>query len=259
MKNIIEIDNLNFTYDSKEIFKNLNLNIIENSFTTVIGSNGCGKSTLAKLLVGLLENNSTITINNKILNNKNKKSLRNIIGYLPENPDNLILMDTVEDEFKINNIEEEELTKLIQDLSVDKILKLNPRDLSGGEKQIISFISQVIKKPKILIIDEAFSMVDNKIKDKIYKILKKLNKTTTIINFTNDIEDTLYGDYITIIDNKTIIINDKKEEILPKEKLLKKLNLNIPFIVDVSLKLKYYDLINKVEWDIDKLVNKLWK
>ena len=99
------------------------------------------------------------------------------------------------------------------------------------------------------------------IKDKVLKKLKKLCKehNITVINITNDIEDVVYGDNIAIIDNKKIIINDKKSEVLSNEKLFKKLNIKLPFMADLSIKLSYYDLVNNIELDMNKMVNRLWK
>ena len=104
-------------------------------------------------------------------------------------------------------------------------------------------------------------MVDNLTKDKLLKFLKKMTKeqNITIINFTNDTEDVVYGDYIAIMADKKIIINERKEILLNDEKLFKKLNLQLPFMAQLSKKLSYYNLLNNVELDMNKMVNKIWK
>ena len=125
----------------------------------------------------------------------------------------------------------------------------------------MSIVSQLVKKPKILILDDAFSMISNLTTDKIFKMLKKYYKENnmTIVNVTNEVEETIYGTMIAIISNGKLILNDKKENVLLNEKVFKNLHLSIPFMADLSIKLKYYNLINNLELDMDKMVNKLWK
>lgn len=268
MDNIIRINNLNFSYKEKKVFNDLNLNIKSRSFVTIIGPSGSGKSTLSKILMGIVSIDSNITIDNLKLEKKNIKEIRNRIGYIFENPNDSIIMDTVEEELtfllenKLSNNEINiKLEEIVKELKIEKLLNKNPKNLSGGEKQLVSLASILMKNPKIIILDEAFTMIDSIMKDKIFKILKRLNneKGVTIINITHDIEESLYGNEIAIIDNGKVLIEGKKEEVLAQEKILKKIDLNVPFMVDLSLKLKYYDLIDKIEFDMDKLVNKLWK
>ena len=268
MKNIIEIIDLNFNYKDKNIFNKFNLNIKNKSFTTIIGSNGCGKTTLTKILLGVIKTDADIFIDNMKVNNENIASIRSEIGYMFENPNDGLIMDTVKEELFFS-LQQKKLTKNIKNeilevakqLGIEEILNENPKNLSGGEKQLVSLAITLLANPKIIILDEAFTMIDNVLKDSIFKILKKLNqeKGITIINITHDIEESLYGKEIIIIDDGKVLIQGLKEEILIQEKILKKINLNIPFMVDLSLKLKYYNLIDKLELDMDKLVNKLWK
>lgn len=262
MDNIIEINNLNFKYNDNIIFEDLNLSIKKSSFTTIIGKNNSGKSTLSKIILGIIKTDSNIKIDHLNLNN-NIKKIRNNIGYIPSNVSDSFLMDTVYDEIIFSNkiYNKKELNLLINEYNLNNLLDKNPRTLSGGEGELVYLISILLRKPKLIIIDEAFSMLDNLVKDKVLKSLKKLSKeeNITIVNITNDTEDTVYGDYIAIIDNKKIIVNDKKEEILSNEKLFKNLDLKLPFMAELSIKLKYYDLINNLELDMNKMVNKLWK
>ena len=259
MENIIEIKDLTFSYKEKLIFDNLNLEIKPGTFTTIIGSNDSGKTTLIKILLGLIKTDSYIRINRKDIKYVNKDK----IGYIPNNINDSIVMDTVLDEIMLNNnkVDNKELDKLLNEFNLFDKKMDNPKTLSNGEQQIMYIISSLLKKPKIIICDEAFSSVDNLIKDKTLKILKKLcnEKGITIINVTNDTEDILYGDYVVILADHKILINDKKEVILNNERLLKKLNIKLPFMVELSIKLGYYGLLNTVETDMNRMINKLWK
>lgn len=258
MENIIEIKEL--TYSDKDIliFDKLNLEIKKGSFTTIIGPNNSGKSTLVKILLGIIKTESNIIINNKDITNIDK----NIIGYIPNNINDSIIMDTIIDEITLNDkVDNKELNKLLEEFNLKDRKYENPKNLSNGEQQLIYIISSLVRKPKIIICDESFTNLDNLVKDKVLKILKKLcfEKGITIINVTNDTEDILYGDSVAIISDKKILINDKKENIIGNEKLFKKLNLKMPFMAELSLKLGYYGLLNNIETDMNRMINKLWK
>ena len=259
MENIIEIKDLTFSYKDKLIFDKLNLEIKEGTFTTIIGPNDSGKTTLANLLLGIIKTDSHIR-----LNKKDPKFINiDKIGYIPNNINDSLIMDTVVDEIMLNNkkIDNKELDSLLEEFNLQDKKLDNPKNLSSGEQQLIYIISSLLKKPKIIICDEAFCYLDNLVKDRTLKILKKLcnEKGITIINITNDFEEALYGDYIAILADKKIIINDKKEVIICNEKLFKKLKMKMPFMAELSLKLGYYGLINSTETDMDRMINKLWK
>ncbi len=256
MENIIEIQDLTYSYKDNLIFDKLNLEIKRGTFTTIIGPNNSGKTTLVKILLGLIKTEANIKINGK------KNIEKNLIGYIPDNINDSIIMDTIIDEITLNDkVDNKLLNKLLEEYNLKDRKYDNPKNLSNGEQQLLYIISSLVRKPKIIICDESFTNVDNLVKDKILKTLKKLSfeKGITIINVTNDTEDILYGDNVVILSDKKVIINDKKEAILSDEKLFKKLNLKMPFMAELSLKLGYYGLLDNIETDMNRMINKLWK
>lgn len=263
MENIIEISNLNYNINDDVLFDNLSLFIKKNSFTTIIGKNNCGKSILSKILVGLIFDDFDIKINKLKLSQKNLLKIRKIIKYFPDDIENSFLMDTVLDEVLLSNpnISEKEIEELFDIFDLSKNKFDNPRNLSGGQKQILFMISILVSKPKIIVLDDSFSMVDNLKKDRILKKLKKYSKerNITVINITNDPEDIIYSDDVAILDNKKIIINDTKEIVLANENLFRKTGIDLPFNADLSHKLKYYNLLDYVELKMDRIINKIWK
>lgn len=259
MENIIEIKNLTYHQNNQLIFDNLELDIKKSTFTTILTTNNSNISLLLKIMLGYIKTDASIKIDKKDITNINK----DIIGYIPNNIKDSIIMDTVIDEIMLNNnkVNNKELDELLEEFGLlDKKLE-NPKNLSGGEQQLMYIASCLIKHPKIIICDNAFSNVDNLLKDKILKKLKRLSKeqNISIINITNDTEDILYGDNLVIISDNKIILNDKKEIIYNNEQLFKSLNLKMPFMVELSLKLKYYNLLNNTEIDMNRMINKLWK
>lgn len=268
MDNIIQIKDLNFTYQDKVIFKNLNLNIKKNSFVSIIGPNGSGKSTLIRILSGLNSYDGYITINGHYLNKENIKIIRRTLGVVFDNPDNQFIGQTVIDDlaFNLENLSysKEEINKEISYIAklfkIEKILLLEPSNLNNSTKQKVAIASALIHKPKILMLDESLHQLDNKDKKIVFKALEAYKKEhdLTIILITHNQEDTIISDRIIVIDKQKIILDGKVEEVYTKEKILYNLGIEIPFIIKLSINLKLYDLIDEIYLDKDKLVNKLW-
>lgn len=263
---IIEINNLNFSYNENIIFKDLNLKVKKNSFIFISGSSSCGKTTLLKIISGLIEIDSNIKICEIELNKNNLNNIRKKIGIVFENPDSHFVAETVRDEISFTlknlNIDKNEIEKRVFEISellkIENLLDLEPHSLSGGEKEIVALASALINKPELLLIDGSLSMVDEVKKDEIFKKLKKLNKEMTIVCTTNDLEVSLYGKELILLD-KNVILDKKITKAFEDEKLFKKCNLDIPFMASLSNKLKYYGLTEEIILDMDKMVNTIWK
>jgi energy-coupling factor transport system ATP-binding protein len=265
MNKIISIDNLIFKYNDNIIFNHFNLDIKENKWLSIIGPNGSGKSTLAKILVGLLPYEGIITIDSLVLTKETVKEIREKTAIVFENPDNQFVSETVLDEivFKLENLGKsksfikKQLDYITNLLDIKHILKKTPHELSNSDKQIVALASALINEPKILILDEALNKIDYDKKNSIYKILKELD--ITIINITHDMNETVLSDEIVILDNGKLIMHDKKELVLKEEKLFNKLGLEVPFMAALSIKLGYYDLVDEIVFDMEEMVDKLWK
>ncbi len=265
---MITIKNLNFNYKSKKIFENLNMEIEKGKITSIIGPNGSGKSTLIKILIGLYNYNGSIRINDISLLKDNIKEIRKIIGVVFANPDNQFVAETVMDDIAFTlenmNYKKENIRKKIEEvtkyLGIYDILEYNPHDLNSNQKQLVSLASALVHDPKILILDEALTMLDPFDKEKILNILKELNdKGLTILNISHDIEDTLISDTIYVLDKGKIVLSGTKDEVYKEEDLLHNLGFELPFMVELSNRLMFYDLIDHVVYDMEELVDNLWK
>ena len=145
-------------------------------------------------------------------------------------------------------------------MGIYDILEANPHDLNSNQKQLVSLASALVHDPKVLILDEALTMLDPFDKEKILKILKELNdKGLTIINISHDIEDTLISDKIYVLDSGEIVLEGTKEEVYKEEKKLHNLGFNLPFMVELSNRLMFYNLIDHTIYDMEEMVNTLWK
>ena len=265
----IVINNLSFSYDDKIIFDNLSLSIKNGVFTTILGNNGSGKSTLVKILCGLLDFSGSINICGFELCSSNISSIRRNIGVVFENPDNCLISETVLEDlaFPLENLNcsrdfiYSKINEISNYLGISHLLKKSCSELSGGEKQLVSLGCALITGPSVLILDEALSMLDLKSKKKVLSILKKVKKDydVTIINVTHDIEESVYGDEIILLNNGSVIIQDEKTEVYKCEKDLKKYGFDLPFMVDLSNRLSYYDLVDGFVFDMNQMEDVLWK
>ena len=265
---MISIKKLGFKYRQKEIFNDLDMAIEKGKITSIIGPNGCGKSTLVKILVGLYRYTGSIVIDNIPLLKDNRKAIRQKIGVVLTNPDNQFVAETVIDDiaFTLENMNYKKIhiSKKIEEvtkyLGIYDILEANPHDLNSNQKQLVSLASALVHDPDILILDEALTLLDPLEKDRVLDILKDLNKKgLTILNISHDIEDTLISDMIYVMDEGKIILSGSKEEVYKEEKVLKSLGFKLPFMVELSNRLMFYDLIDHVIYDMKEMVDILWK
>ena len=255
----IEIKNLSFNYGKLVVFKNLNLNILEGSFVTILGKNGSGKTTLANILAGNLKYNGDILIFNKPFDKNNVGFTGDELEY--DNYDtvmNILLK-------KVHAFEKKDVRKRILDLAVEfyfsKYLDKKFDELSITEKKLVVLGSFLIEPVKILIMDNFFEDFDNNLRSNILNKLRKFSKkiNMTIINFTNDVEEGLVGNQVVIIGNGKVLLKGSKKNVFENENFFEENDMNLPFVVSLSDKLKFYDLIDKIYLNEKKLVDDLWK
>ncbi len=268
MQNIIEIKRLDYKYGDKTVFNNLSLDIKSKRFVTILGRNGSGKTTLINIIMGLLDSDGKIVIDGIVLSNDTKKFLRKSIGVVFENPDEHFVTDKVYDElaFILESLDyqQPDIDKKIKDVSeligIEELLNRKITTLSVGEKQLIALATAIINNPKILIMDEGLSNVDAYYRDVILKIINVLRKKgMTVINITSNSDDSIYGTDIIIINNGKVVLNKTLLRAYKEEKVFTSSGLTLPFIADISLKLKYYNLTNKIYIDNKSLVDEIWK
>ncbi len=261
-KPIIKISNLDFGYTKdKPILSDLNLEIQKGSYNVILGKNGSGKSTLAKLLLGLIEKDKgDIIVDGLELNEKNVYEIRNKIGIVFQNPDNQFIGATVADDiaFGLENhlVESEKMQAIIDDFSkkvnMYKYLDHEPSHLSGGQKQRVAIAGVLAMNPKIIIFDEATSMLDPRGKKEINELIletRKLVKDITILSITHDVEEAMNADNIIIINDGKVVDIDSPINIFKDSKRMQELDLDVPFefklingLKDAGLKIKSNNL-----------------
>ena len=250
MENIIKVENLCFEYEpGLKTIHNISFQIKKGEYVAILGHNGSGKSTIAKLLIGLLEKKSgNIIIDHKELNLENLYKISEKIGIVFQNPDNQFIGATVRDDiaFGLENIciPREKMDELIERYAkrvrMDQFLDHEPTKLSGGQKQRVAIAGILAMSPSIIILDESTSMLDPRGRKEINELIRELkeDKEMTIISITHDIEEAKNADRILLLNKGEIVGDDQPETLLMNEKLLLDLHLDTPFALKVSRKLK---------------------
>ena len=247
---IIEVKNLSFAYDeSAKTIDEVSFSIEEGTYTTIIGHNGSGKSTIAKLIAGLLEKASgSIMVDGMELNVENLNKIRSDIGIVFQNPDNQFIGSTVRDDiaFGLENhcVPQEDMDRIIEEnaalVGMTKYLNQEPTRLSGGQKQRVAIAGVLAMKPKILIFDEATSMLDPQGKDEIKRVITELHGESklTILSITHDIDEVAKSDYVIAMDGGHVAITGTPKEVFKDPEKLKKMKLDVPFSLKLSEELQ---------------------
>lgn len=267
MNSIINIENLSVIINDRKVLNNLDLNINSNGLYATCGISGSGKTTIIKSILNEIDFDGNISILGKNVNQKNINYVRKNISVLLENPSDMFITEVGRKEYllELKNLKysdasaNKKVDEIVKLLDMEKFIDKNISSLSGGEKQIIALGLLLLKQPKILLLDSPFEMLDEKEKLKIESILKKISKDTTIILFLNNLEESLICRKIYILSKGKIVLNGLKKSILKKENEIKSSGLKLPIMADLSIKLGYYNLLDDIILDIDKMVNQLWK
>ena len=266
---MIKFEDVSFKYNNSKnyILENLNLQINEGEFISIIGKNGTGKSTFLNLISGIVKpSKGNILIDN--INTKSKKQfidLRKKIGVVFQNPDNQILFPIVyEDmEFALKNLEIDNRSLRIKDaleqVNMEGFENFDTYELSLGQKQRINIASILAVKPKYIFLDEPTTMIDSIEKENIYNCLLKLKKEGyTIVFVTNNINEILLSDKIYILNNKQIQYIIPKDKILENIKTLEECNIKIPDILEIILSLKENNInVNLKDWTISEMISEI--
>ncbi|MDR0918862.1 MAG: energy-coupling factor transporter ATPase [Oscillospiraceae bacterium] len=252
---MIKIKNITFAYPSFEnkatpvVLKNLSLNIQEGEFLAVLGHNGCGKSTLARMLNGILQPQEGEIIVDGINAKDEEKllELRQTVGLVFQNPDNQIVATIVEEDvaFALENlgVPTEEMRERV-DIALKAVDMYKYRDhaphrLSGGQKQRVAIAGIIAMRPKYIVLDEPTAMLDPIGRKEVLAVLDNLRKEygISVVLITHFMEETVNADRIIIMDKGEIVEDDSPQVIFSKVNRLNELGLELPKQID-PLKLK---------------------
>ena len=247
--NLIEFKNVNFSYvvdDDEEnkvtvdVLKNFNLTIEKGSFVAILGHNGSGKSTTAKLINGIniAQSGEVIVDGQKVEDNETIFDIRRKVGMVFQNPDNQIVSSIVEEDvaFGVENLGVE--PKEIRE-RVDNALKTvgmyehrlkAPNKLSGGQKQRVAVAGIIAMKPMCIVLDEPTAMLDPSGRREVMNTVKKLNKEEgiTIVLITHYMDEAVQADRVVVMDDGRIKLDDTPRNVFAKVDEIKALGLDVP-------------------------------
>lgn len=250
-RTILEVKGLTHSYDGeKNALNDVSFAVFEGTHTAIIGHNGSGKSTMAKLVMGLLTGyKGEIWAFGEKLEKSNMRSLRSRIGIVFQNPDNQFVGSTVADDiaFGLENrqIPHDEMQKIIEEFSketnMERYLEREPSNLSGGQKQRVAIAGVLAMSPDIVFFDEATAMLDPKGRREISELvmrMRKRNPKLTVISITHDIEEAAKSDHVIVLEGGNKILDGTPNEVFSHEEKLRECNLSLPFFVTLKNALK---------------------
>lgn len=272
MTTLIEFKNVSFRYreDGPWIIKNCSFTVQNNETLAIIGHNGSGKSTIAKLMNGLLfPQEWEIWINGKLLSEETVWDIRKDVGMVFQNPDNQFVGATVQDDvaFGMENrgIEREEMEKRIQmaleAVKMTEYRLTEPHRLSGGQKQRVAIAGILAIYPKVLILDEATVMLDPRGRQEIMNTIEHLRqeKNLCLITITHDLNEIVRTDRVIVLNKGEIWATGTPKEILQNGKELVEIGLDIPFVTELATELKKLGVaINNEPISNEELLEELW-
>ena len=255
MSEAIRVEHLNYAYPGVEdtpgvaVFTDLNLTIEEGTFVAVLGGNGCGKSTLAKLFNSIL-----LPCGGKVyvsgLDTADEELLikiRRTVGMVFQNPDNQIVANVVEEDvaFGPENLGvsspeiRHRVNKALKQVGMYDYREHAPHLLSGGQKQRVAIAGIIAMEPKCIILDEPTAMLDPKGRREVVETIGRLNKEKgiTVVLITHHMDEAAKADRVVVLHKGKVTADGTPEEVFSQVELLHSIGLAAPESVELCWEL----------------------
>jgi len=251
---LIEFNNVSFSYDEEEskvfALKNVSFTVDKGEFVVILGHNGSGKSTIAKL-----SNSIFVPAEGKVSvdgmdtsDEKNEFEIRKKVGVVFQNPDNQIVASIVEEDvaFGPENlaVEPEEIRKRVDDslkaVGMYEYRMHETHRLSGGQKQRVAIAGIIAMQPDCIVLDEPTAMLDPKGRNEVMNTVIHLNREMgkSIVFITHFMEEAVNADKVLVVDNGRILLEGTPQEVFSQSKLLYDCGLTVPDVSALSQMLK---------------------
>jgi len=267
LPNAITVEHLAYSYPGAEdapsvpVFENLNLNIEEGTFVAILGSNGCGKSTLAKHFNSILLpcGGAVYVCGINTADEDKLMAVRRTVGMVFQNPDNQIVANVVEEDVAFGPENLGVASPMIRK-RVDHALKQvgmyehrghAPHLLSGGQKQRVAIAGVIAMEPKCIVLDEPTAMLDPRGRREVMETISQLNKEKgiTVILITHHMDEAAQAQRVVVLNKGTVAADGTPEEVFSQVELLHSIRLAAPEPVELCY------LLNEQGWQLplDKL------
>lgn len=252
MNSIISLKNVSFSYrpDSPLVLDDITSDIYEGEFVAVLGYNGSGKSTMAKLMNGILLPTAGEVLVNGI-NTKNEENLLQIrknVGMVFQNPDNQIVATIVEEDiaFAPENLglPQEEIEKRVTDaieaVGLNKHRFDAPYKLSGGQKQRVAIAGVLAMEPRCIVLDEPTAMLDPVGRQLVMNVVKRINKEKgiTIVLITHFMEEAALADRVIVLSDGKISLTGTPHDVFGNYDKMIELGLDVPVSTRLAIALQ---------------------
>ena len=256
MSSLVSVDNLMLGP-----FTKFSIEIPLNSLVFVTGSNNSGKSLLLKVLAGIVNIKNKITYDKEIIKSDND------ISYIATLTFNYAtVLKNIRYPLERLGYEDDKINALVKDIAKDlkitNILDSKIKDLNEYEKLRVFLASKVIYNPKLLLLDDPCLFLSPLEKEEFMSFLEQLRtRGITIVVSSSSLDEVVYtiNSIIYVLDKGMIVSKGDMLEVLSDDSLLNKIGLELPFMVDLSVKLEYYNLTNKINLSPLGMVEHLWK
>ena len=256
MKSLVSVDNLMLGP-----FTKFSIDIPLNSFTFITGSNNSGKSLLLKVLAGV------INVKNRVIYDKEIIKDNRDISYINNTFFNFdTVLKTIRYPLECLGLDDGNINTLVRDIAKDleitSLLNKNIKDLNEYEKLKVMLASKTIYNPKLLLLDDPCLFLSPLEIEEFMGLLEQLRtRGITIVVATSSLEEVIYtiNSTIYVLDKGSIVSSGEMLEVLRNDSLLNKIGLELPFMVDLSVKLEYYNLTDKINMSPLGMVEHLWK
>ena len=263
---VIVFKNVSFQYQSDASFtlKDVSFNIPKGQWTSIVGHNGSGKSTIAKLMIGIEKVKSgEIFYNNQAITDDNFEKLRKDIGIVFQNPDNQFVGSIVKYDvaFGLENhaVPHDEMHRRVSEAleQVDMLERADyePNALSGGQKQRVAIASVLALNPSVIILDEATSMLDPDARQNLLDLVRKVKSehNITIISITHDLSEAMEADHVIVMNKGTVYKEGTATEIFDHAEELTTIGLDLPFPIKINQMLGHQTSFLTYEGLVDQL------
>lgn len=252
---IIKFDNVSFAYELEDegivnAVNDFSLEVPEGQFLAVLGHNGCGKSTVAKLINGILvPNKGKVTVEGMDTSDEEKTvDIRKTVGMVFQNPDNQIVATIVEDDVAFGpenlGVEPSEIRKAVDSalkaVGMYEFRKREPHRLSGGQKQRVAIAGVIAMNTKCIVMDEPTAMLDPQGRKEVMDTVMKLNREfgITVILITHYMDEAVKADRVIVMDGGIIAMDGTPKEVFRNVERMKKLGLDVPQATELAYRLR---------------------
>ncbi|CEO29604.1 ABC transporter ATP-binding protein [Paraclostridium sordellii] len=245
--NCISTKNLNISYGNLDIVKDLNLEIPKGKITTIIGSNGCGKSTILKTIARIIKPKSgDIYVNDKNIKEQNPRDLAKMMAVLPQSPqapsgltvEELIAYGRFPHQKGFGKLKREDkdiVTWALKSTGIEEFRERSIQDLSGGQRQRAWIAMALAQQTDILILDEPTTYLDLAHQLEVLKLLEELNKKqgTTIVMVIHELNNAArFADHMIGVKKGKVVCKGSAYEVMTKENLKELFNIDAEIVND---------------------------